>query len=308
MMKKWISLLLVVLILVAAAPFAMADPEITEDSIVTIVNCNNSANVREKASSDSKKLGEARRGYTFQLLGIEGDWYKIQFKKDVKGYVYKKFVKVGKKGDAPVVDTATVTNAPNGVNIRAKASSSSEILGVAHNGDKFVVKGKKGKWTKVSYDDDIAYIYTSYLSISEGSGDTPEGTKAYVAHTNSVNVRAKANSSSKKLGVLKKGDEVNVIGKSGKWTKITYEGGKAWVFTEYLTKNKPDSDVKGKTATIVNVKYQVNIRAKASSSSKKLGTAENGDTFTVEGVSGRWVKVTYEGEPAYIYDRYVKIG
>ena len=309
MMKKWISLLLVVLMLMAVAPFTMADPEITDDSIITIVNCNNSANVRAAANSDSKKLGEARRGHTYKLLGVEGDWYKIQFKTDVVGYVYKKFVQVGKKGDAPLVDTATVTNAPDGVNIRAKASSSSKILGVAHNGDKFEVKGKKGNWTKVIYDGDTAYIYTSYLSVKKGTDTTPEtGTKAYVANTKSVNVRAKASSSSKKLGVLKKGDELNVIGKSGKWTKITYEGGKAWVFSQYVSKNKPDVDVEGKTATIVNVKTAVNIRAKASSSSKKLGTAVNGETFTVKGLSGKWVKVEYEGDYAYIYEKYVKIG
>lgn len=239
MMKKWISLLLVALMLLAVAPVAMADPEITEDSILTIVNCKNSANVREQANADSKKLGEAPRGKSYKLLALEGDYYKIQFTKDKAGYVYKKFGQVGKKGDAPLKDTATVTNAPDGVNIRAKASSKSKIL-----------------------------------------------------------------------GVVKKGDELNVIGKSGKWSKITYDGGKAWVFTELISKNKPDEDVDGKTGTIVNVKYKVNIRAKASSSSssKILGTAVNGDTFTVRGLSGKWVKVEYGGDYAYIYDKYIKIG
>lgn len=304
-MKKWISLLLVALMLMAIAPVAMADPEITEDSIITIVNCKNSANVREKATSDSKKLGEAPRGKTYQLLAVEGNWYKIQYKKDLTGYVYTKYGKVGKKGDAPLKDTATVTNAPDGVNIRAKASSSSKILGVAYNGDTFEVTGKSGKWTKVIYKGDTAYIYTSYLSITKGT-ETPTGTKMYVTGVDVLNVRAKASSSSKILGTYNKGDEVTVYGTSGKWSKIKYAGDTAWLFTSYLTKYKDDVD--GKTATIVNVKYQVNIRAKASSSSKKLGTAVNGETFTAKGVSGRWVKVEYKGDTAYIYDKYVKIG
>ncbi len=309
MMKKWISLLLVALMLLAVAPVAMADPEITEDSIATIVNCKNSANVREQATSDSKKLGEAPRGRTYKLLAVEGDWYRIQFKTDKAGYVYKKYVQVGKKGDAPKTDTATVTNAPNGVNIRAKASSSSKILGVAYNGDTFEVKGKSGNWTKVAYDGDTAYIYTSYLSVTKGTDSTPPSSgTAYVVGVDAVNVRAKASSSSKRLGALKKGTAVEIVGKSGKWTKILYEDGTAWVFTQYLSKNKPDTDVDGKTGTIVNVKYGVNIRAKASSSSKKLGTAVNGDTFTVRDVSGRWVKVEYGGDYAFIYDKYIKIG
>ena len=164
-MKKWISLLLVALMLMAIAPVAMADPEITEDSIITIVNCKNSANVREKATSDSKKLGEAPRGKTYQLLAVEGNWYKIQYKKDLTGYVYTKYGKVGKKGDAPLKDTATVTNAPDGVNIRAKASSSSKILGVAYNGDTFTVQGTSGRWVKVEYNGGSAYIYNRYVNI-----------------------------------------------------------------------------------------------------------------------------------------------
>ena len=307
MMKKMISLLLVALMLVALAPVAMADPEITADSIVTIVNCRNSANVREKASSASTKLGEAQRGKTFQLLAVEGDWYKIQYKTDVTGYVYKKYVQVGKKGDAPLKDTVTVTNAPNGVNIRAKAKNSGKVLGVANNGDTFEYKGKSGSWTKVAYNGGTAYIYTSYLTVTKGT-ETPKGTTMYVVNTDELNIRASSKSSSTILGTLKKGDEVNVIGTSGKWVKITYKDGTAWVYASYVSKFKSEADVVGKTATIVNASTKVNIRSKASSSSKKLGTAVNGETFKITGVSGRWVKVDYKGQTAYIYDKYIKVG
>lgn len=306
-MKKWISLLLVALMLMAIAPVAMADPEITADSIITIVNCRNSANVREKATSASNKLGEASRGNTYQLLAVEGDWYKIQYKKDQAGFVYKKFVQVGKKGDAPLKDTVTVTNAPNGVNIRAKAKSSGKVLGVAYNGETFESKGKSGKWTKVAYNGGIAYIYTSYLTLTKGT--TPKtSTKMYVVNTESLNIRGKSSSSSTIVGTLKKGDEVNVINSSGKWTQITYGDGTAWVYSAYISKFQAEADVVGKTATIVNANTKVNIRSKASSSSKKLGTALNGTTFTVKGLSGRWVKVDYKGQTAYIYDKYIKIG
>ena len=307
MMKKWISLLLVALMLMALAPVAMAAPEITEDSIVTIVNCRNSANVRQKADSNSKKLGEAARGKTYQLLALEGDWYKIQYTKDQAGFVYKKYAQVGKKGEAPKNDTVTVTNAPNGVNIRAKAKSSSKILDVAQNGDSFTYKGKSGKWTKIAYNGGTAYIYSSYLTLTKGTKPATS-TKMYVVNTKSLNIRGKSSSSSTIVGTLKEGDEVNVIGSSGKWTQITYGDGTAWVYSAYISKFKPDTDLVGKKATIINAKTKVNIRAKASSSSKKLGTTVNGKTFTVKGISGRWVKVDYKGQTAFIYDKYIKIG
>ena len=237
MMKKWISLLLVGLMLLGAAPVAMADPEITEDSVAIIVNCKNSANVREFATSDSKKLGEAPRGKVFKLLAKDGDWYKIQFTSSKTGFVYKKFVKVAKKSDLPTGKTATVTNAPNGVNIRAKASSKS-----------------------------------------------------------------------KKLGTLKRGEEVSVTAISGKWSQISYKGDVAYVLSKYISATKPDGDIIGKDATIVNCKVCVNVRAKASSHSTKLGTADLGTTWKVLGRSGNWIKVDYNGEPGFIYKKYVKIG
>jgi uncharacterized protein YgiM (DUF1202 family) len=80
------------------------------------------------------------------------------------------------------------------------------------------------------------------------------------------------------------------------------------VYSKYLSSAKPVYPDSGKIATVVKAKNGVNIRAKASSSSKILGVAYNGDTFTVQGLSGRWVKVEYNGDSAYIYDSYIKIG
>ena len=125
----------------------------------------------------------------------------------------------------------------NGVNIRTSPSSktSSNIVGIAHNGDKFEVTGKSGKWTKVIYKGDTAYIYTSYLSIAKGTDTTPEtGTKAYVANTKSVNVRAKASSSSKKLGTADKGATYTALGRKGNWIKVDYDGEDGYIYKKYV--------------------------------------------------------------------------
>jgi uncharacterized protein YgiM (DUF1202 family) len=303
------------LMLIAAAPVAMADPEITEDSILTIVNVKHSANVREQATSDSKKLGEAKKGKTFKLLDVDGDWYKIQYTTSKVGYVFHEYGKVGKKGDSSLSGTGTVVKESGRVNIRSKPSTKGDILGTAVNGETFEVKGKSGHWYKIVYKGDTAYIHQKYFKVGGGGGETPPsppvlpGEKGYVSKCKtSVNVRAAATSKSKKLGELKRGTEVNVTGISGKWTQISYKGDVAYVFSTYVSSTKPDSDIVGKTATIVNCKSWVNVRAKASSNSKKLGTADKGSTWTIEGRSGNWIQVDYSGTSAFIHKRYVKIG
>lgn len=299
--------------------------EVTESaasgSTVTIVNCSSFANVRAKASSSSKKVGEAKKGKTYKLLGVEGNWYKIQYSSSTVGYVFHSYAKVNKNESKPTDtpqpagETCTIVNVNSAVNVRAQASSSSKKLGTAKNGDTFQVLGTTGHWVKVAYQGGVAYIYDYYVKLNGGAKPTPTPTptpatsKAYIVNCQvEVNVRQKASSASRKLGVLKKGAEITVTGTSGQWTRIAYGGGTAYVYSEYVSYKKPDADVLGKTGTIVNVQYQVNVRAKASSASKLLGTAKLGETFTVKGVSGLWVKVDYHGETGYIYKRYMKIG
>ena len=281
-------------------------------------------NVREKASSSSTLLGTLKLGAEVSVINVGDRWSKITFN-DGDAYVYSKYLSSAKPVDPASGKIATVVKAKNGVNIRAKASSSSKILGVTYNGDTFKVLGTSGNWIKIEFDGISAFIYKKYTKLSKEDGsNTPKpsstakptpkptaiaGAKGYIVKCkNYVNVREKASSSSKKLGNLRRGEEVSVISISGKWVKIAYKGGTAYVFGEYVSSAKPDYAVVGKTATIVNAENGVNIRAKATSSSKILGVAYNGDTFTVQGLSGRWVKVEYNGGSAYIYDRYIKIG
>ena len=302
------------------------------DGLVVRVN-SSSVNIRKKADANSKRLGRAKKGETFKLLESRGKWYKIQYSSSQEGYVYAQYVDVVKEEDAGSTpkptgkitgDTGVVVNSKGRVNIRSKASSSSKILGTATNGDTFKVLGSQGNWVKIEYKGKTAYIYGHYIEMSDSDSQKPTptpkptrtpkpttvtGEKAYIVNCKRyVNVREEASVSSKKLGTLKKDAEVTVISIGEKWTKIAYKDGIAYVFNEYVSPVRPDDDVAGIVATIVNVKYGVNIRAKATSSSKILGVAYNGDTFTVQGTSGRWVKVEYNGGSAYIYDRYVKIG
>ena len=60
--------------------------------------------------------------------------------------------------------------------------------------------------------------------------------------TSSVNIRAGVGTSTKIIGVLKKGDKIKrtAIGDNG-WSRVSYNGKTAYVFSKYLTKTSPDS-------------------------------------------------------------------
>jgi len=64
----------------------------TTPTTVTITNCLYAVNVRTSASTTSTRLGKASLGATYTYLGVEGDWYKIQYTSTTVGYVYGTFV------------------------------------------------------------------------------------------------------------------------------------------------------------------------------------------------------------------------
>ncbi|MBC1490660.1 LysM peptidoglycan-binding domain-containing protein [Listeria booriae] len=66
----------------------------------------------------------------------------------------------------------------------------------------------------------------------------PVATTAYYVNTAHLNIREKANSASKSLGVLNKNDRVQVISSANGWSKLKSGTKEVYVASKYLSKNK----------------------------------------------------------------------
>lgn len=148
----------------------------------------------------------------------------------------------------------------------------------------------------------------------------------YFRFVNSVvglNMRAKANENSKKIGALPYAARVGVIkeldklvkigGVKGRWTRVVHKGKKGWVFGAYLTAGKPETNSQelflhltiggGKTKKIANKKIRItgnnfqydrlNCKGKDAVAGQIDGSL-SGKTFKVKGVTlnkkgDRWV-------------------
>ena len=69
--------------------------------------------------------------------------------------------------------------------------------------------------------------------------------------------------------------------------------GDGFVFKRYVKLSGEEETIDGKTGTI-KCNTHVNVRAKATKDSKLLGTAKNGEKFTVKGQSGNWIRIDYK--------------
>ena len=113
----------------------------------------------------------------------------------------------------------TVHDASGGLRLREKASTSSNILSTASNGDTVVVIRKSGNWYLVDYNLKVGYMHEDYVKFaSVQSVDLGTGK----INCSVVNVRTAPSTSGSLLDQLAYGYEVKIIGINEGWYKVTY--------------------------------------------------------------------------------------
>lgn len=147
------------------------------------------------------------------------------------------------------------------------------------------------------------------MSASAASSDTitvyiTQNRRMYT--TDRLNLRAKASTSSKVKVTLPKGLPVYVQKENvlGDWYYVkAYPKGdcyQGWVAKKYLT----SCNTLG--AYRVEATAGLNVRASASSSSKKLGALKYNTKINVIGMSGDWAMIKYSGKTAYVALKYLR--
>lgn len=122
----------------------------------------------------------------------------------------------------------------------------------------------------------------------------------HVTTPNNLNVRAGAGTTYKKIGSLKKGTEVTIIGYYAGWSKIQYGSQIGYVSSNYL--EPIDKSVVWKT---VNASI-LNVRSGPSTKHSKVGTLPQGTKVQLL-ESGEWCKIKYDGsKTGYVYKSYLK--
>ncbi|MDD5969019.1 MAG: NlpC/P60 family protein [Anaerostipes sp.] len=122
------------------------------------------------------------------------------------------------------------------LNIRAKASASSSILGKYYWKDEVTCTGTSGDWTKVSFEGEPGYVSTKYLSKSVPVVTYTSSYTRYVK--SSTNIRKTPSTGSASLGKFSQGAKITCYGTSGSWTVVKKNGEEGFVLTKYLSKTK----------------------------------------------------------------------
>ena len=162
-LKKMIAATLVTLLMISASPLqTMAADSGGIKSGVAFVNAG-SLRLRSSPSTASTTLAYATQNEVVILLGKSGSWYRVLYNLQ-EGYMH-----------ASYLNSTTVENAELGygkvnytkVNMRTGPGTSYTRIGQSNQNDLCYIIGINNQWYKVIWNDQICYIRSDYLTLTE---------------------------------------------------------------------------------------------------------------------------------------------
>ncbi len=310
-----------------------------------VINVSTNLNIRESARTNSSIVGYLVNGQQFNIKGITGDWYNIDFN-GKPGYIYKDFVREfnsdapTKPVEKPNVASSSkgeVVNVSTNLRMRSSNSASASIVAYLNSGDKFNIKEKSGEWYLIELNGKTGYVHKDYVkeinndtpskpvepkpTPSEKPGDnatSPVYSKGEVTDVSTnLRMRADASINSNIVGYLKNGDKLSIKGMSGDWYSIEFNGKSGYVHKDYVkesnndTPSKPPIDVPDQTklskGEVINVNTNLRMRKEPNTNSSVVSYLIGGQKFNINSKSGDWYFIEYDNKVGYIHKDYANV-
>lgn len=227
-----------------------------------VINISSRLNIRKGPGTNYAVIGSLINSQKINIYGEESGFYKIDFisngttsygyvsKNYIKSYENKPEVTPEVKPDTPNkpdiankpennVNTmmGQVTGVSSRLNVRAGAGTSHKIIGSLKNGEKVKIESEQNGWYKIISGNITGYVSKTYMKVVQEStnGNSNNQEKKGTVKVNGVlNIRSGAGTNHSIIGKLFNGNKVTIIGESGSWYKINYNGKEAYVSKNYV--------------------------------------------------------------------------
>ncbi|MDO4555866.1 MAG: SH3 domain-containing protein [Lachnospiraceae bacterium] len=280
-------------------------------------------------STSSTKVGKLYKGSGATILKTGTTWLKVK-SGSVTGYIKKANVASGtkletyaKKNNFPKKLTVNV----NSLIVRAKASKTASIVTGISKGETYKMISETTKWAKISTEDGTGYVSKEYVTCSyaltdavkitaassSSSSTSKSSSSAYskvaLCTADSLRVRKSGSTSAQIVGYMNPKTSATILSKGSSWTKIQSGTVIGYIKNNYyVTGSKvPTYASKAGVTEKVTLKTALNVRSAASTSSKKIGGASKGSSYTLKKEFTNWVSIAYGSKTGYLKKSYVTI-
>ncbi|WP_203246822.1 N-acetylmuramoyl-L-alanine amidase [Sporosarcina beigongshangi] len=261
--------------------------------------------------------GSLKKGAQVNVLSTSGDWLEIQNGNNT-GWIASWLTT---STDFSAGTTTTIVSRVDQLNIRSAPSIGSAVLGRMSAGDEALMTKQDGEWAAITYNGIIGWVHTDYITQLVEQTITPTTTKPieqlaaadlFTVSVDALNVRKKADLSSKRVGLISRGEAYSVKKIEGNWVQISFANNKqGWVYSFHgiLSSSETNAKEQSDSGTVTILSNGTNIRAKATTSSEIITRANAGEKFTIVQTDGDWYEIALPaGESAFIAKWVVSTG
>lgn len=247
--------------------------------------------IRAEATTDSKIIEIGNAGEKVDIVGLEGDWYKVIFKNKT-GYIYKDYLTPDGEvttSDKSNENTSDATQSPE---VSTTPETTPSETPTETTNDKAMELGN------VVNKETLVYLLPNFTST--------------------------------KIEKVNKDQEIKLITTMANWAKIEINQKEAWIPKTFLmkevsvetnktTEQQPEKTTEEKTneqqqqqqpeqttqpavnkAAYISSNASAHFRSGPSTSSQSLGKLPKNTKITIKGEENGWYKVSYNGKDGYI--------
>lgn len=245
--------------------------------------------IRAEATTDSKIIEIGNAGEKVDILGLEGDWYKVSFK-DKTGYIYKDYL----TPDGEVTTSNQTNENTSDATQSPEASTTPETSTAPSETPTEKTNDKAMELGNVVNKETSAYLLPNFTST--------------------------------KIEKVNKDQEIKLITTMANWAKIEINQKEAWIPKTFLmkevsvettkpteeqpeetTETQPEAQQPEQTtqpavskAAYISSNASAHFRSGPSTSSQSLGKLPKNTKITITGEENGWYKVSYNGKDGYI--------
>ena len=232
-------------------PNTPQNPTVTQTG--KVVDVSTKLNIRSGAGTNFGIVGSLGANATVNIIGKEGNWYKISHNGTV-GYVSADYIRVNGNATPEVPNTPSTPETPQNptvtqtgkvvdvstkLNIRSGAGTNFGIVGSLGANATVNIIGKEGNWYKISHNGTVGYVSANYIRVNNNGGNNNNtgSTEKYgkvVNISTKLNIRRSPSTSSSIVGTLSNNTKVVILEKTNGWYKISYNGTVGYVSASYL--------------------------------------------------------------------------
>lgn len=260
-----------------------------------------SLKVRSGPGLTYNTIGAVTKSDKLDVIGKENDWLQINFG-STTGWVASWYT----TKESLELTNKQIVSKVNRLNVRTEPTTSSAVIGQLQEGDSANAYKSQEDWIEIDFQGRKGWINQSYITVTEQTArtGTSPSENVFEVSVDALNVRTKADLTSKKIGLVNRGDKFSVIDSDHNWVQVELENGKkGWLYSFYGTFSTTSESINAEetNGTITILYNGTNLRKDSTTSSEVVSRADAGTTFPVIEKINDWYKIMLDDEQkAYV--------